>query len=204
MRPKAPDRGSPHDESVRGPSACLTWQGRAAGRISANAETRRCVRQRHSTNLLNGLISQRGRNAGIQNALIPSGEDESIAYPKKNEITRLPRKALNVTLWVMQVLAALAFLSARAAKLTGSPMMVAQFQAIGLGQWFRYLTGILEVAGAIALVLPRAAYYGALLLVVVMIGALIAHLKVLGLSTAATAFILLLLTGTIAYFRRAR
>ena len=66
------------------------------------------------------------------------------------------------------------------------------------------LTLILEVAGAIALFLPRAAYYGALLLVVVMIGALIAHVKVLGLSTAAAAFILLLLTGTIAYFRRAR
>ena len=47
-----------------------------------------------------------------------------MAYPTKNEITRLPSKTLNVTLWAMQVLAALAFLSAAGAKLAGSRMMV--------------------------------------------------------------------------------
>ena len=111
--------------------------------------------------------------------------------------------ASTIALWVLRAMMAGLFLFAGAMKLTGQPMMIAEFNQIGLGQWFRYLTGILEVAGAIALVLPRAAYYGALLLIVVMIGALIAHLTVLGLSTAAAAFILLLLTGTIAYFRRA-
>ena len=83
-------------------------------------------------------------------------------------------------------------------------MMVSEFQAIGVGQWFRYLTGILEIAGAIALVLPRAVYYGAVLLVTVMTGALTAHLIKLGLTTAAPALILLLITGTIAYFRCSR
>jgi putative oxidoreductase len=121
-----------------------------------------------------------------------------------NEIARPRRKGLNSTVWVLQGMAALAFLAAGAAKLMGSPIMVSEFQAIGVGQWFRYLTGILEVAGAIALVLPRAAYYGALLLVTVMAGALAAHLAKLGLTTAAPAFILLLMSGTIAYFRRAR
>jgi hypothetical protein len=37
-----------------------------------------------------------------------------------------------------------------------------------------------------------------------MTGALTAHLIKLGLTTAAPAFILLLISGTIAYFRRAR
>ena len=83
---------------------------------------------------------------------------------------------------VLQGMAAVAFLAAGGAKLTGSPMMVSEFQAIGLGQWFRYLTGILEIGGAIALVLPRAAYYGAVLLVTVMTGALAAHLIRLGFN----------------------
>ena len=122
----------------------------------------------------------------------------------RNEIARPRRKGLNSTVWVLHGMAALAFLAAGGAKLTGSPMMVSEFQAIGLGQWFRYLTGILEIGGAIALVLPRAAYYGAVLLVTVMTGALAAHLIKLGLTTAAPAFILLVISGTIAYVRRAR
>jgi putative oxidoreductase len=126
-----------------------------------------------------------------------------MSYPTTNEIARSRRKGLNSTVWVLQGMAALAFLAAGAAKLMGSPMMVSEFQAIGAGQWFRYLTGILEVAGAIALVLPRAAYYGALLLVAVMAGALAAHLVKLGLTTAAPALILLLMSGTIAHYRRA-
>lgn len=127
-----------------------------------------------------------------------------MSHPTTNEIARPTRKALNATVWVLQGVVALAFLAAGAAKLMGSPMMVSEFKAIGLGQWFRYLTGILEVVGAIALVLPRAAYHGAVLLALVMAGALIAHLIILGLSTAAPALILLLMTGTVAYFRRAR
>jgi uncharacterized membrane protein len=32
--------------------------------------------------------------------------------------------------------------------------MVGLFDAIGIGQWFRYLTGGLEVLGAVALLVP--------------------------------------------------
>ena len=128
-----------------------------------------------------------------------------MTYPTMHEITRPPQqKARTITLWVLQALAALAFLAAGAAKLAGAPMLVAEFQAVGLGQWFRYLTGALEVAGAIALVVPRAVYYGAALLAMVMAGAVIAHLTILGASKVAPALILLLITGAIAYFRRIR
>jgi uncharacterized membrane protein YphA (DoxX/SURF4 family) len=81
--------------------------------------------------------------------------------------------------------------------------MVATFQKIGVGQWFRYLTGFLEVVGAIGLVIPRFAFYGAALLVIVMIGAVITHLTILGGSPAAPIG-LLVITGTIAYVRRPR
>ena len=81
-------------------------------------------------------------------------------------------------------------------------MMVAEFELIGLGQWFRYFTGLLEVLGAVALLVPRVAFYGAALLATVMVGALIAHAAILGIAAAAPALILLVLNVAIAYFRR--
>ncbi|HKC94667.1 MAG TPA: DoxX family protein, partial [Nitrospira sp.] len=60
-----------------------------------------------------------------------------------------PSKARNVTLWVVQGLLAAAFLMAGSSKLAGEEQMVAMFQQIGFGQWFRYLTGAIEVTGAI-------------------------------------------------------
>jgi uncharacterized membrane protein YphA (DoxX/SURF4 family) len=112
-------------------------------------------------------------------------------------------KGLNVVLWALQILAALAFLAAGGSKLAGAPPMVAAFAKIGVGQWFRYLTGLLEVAGAIALLIPGYAFYGGSLLATVMVGAIIAHLSILGGSPAAP-IVLLLLTGAIAYLRRPR
>jgi uncharacterized membrane protein YphA (DoxX/SURF4 family) len=46
------------------------------------------------------------------------------------------------------------FLLVGGAKLIGRPDMVALFHDIGVGQWFRYVTGTMEVAGAALLVLP--------------------------------------------------
>jgi uncharacterized membrane protein len=58
--------------------------------------------------------------------------------------------------------------------------MVHVFAAVGLGQWLRYFTGALEVTGAVALLVPAFAGVGALWLTVVMVGAVTAHLTVLG------------------------
>jgi hypothetical protein len=58
--------------------------------------------------------------------------------------------------------------------------MVAVFAKIGFGQWFRILTGLLEVAGAIGLFVPRFAVYAASMLAVVMVGAIGFHLTRLG------------------------
>src|ERR1700751_4665731 len=82
-------------------------------------------------------------------------------------------KTLNITCWVLQGLAALALLGAGGSKLAGAPAMVEMFARLGAGQWFRYLTGTLEVIGAVALLVPRATFYGAVLLATVMIGAIV-------------------------------
>jgi uncharacterized membrane protein YphA (DoxX/SURF4 family) len=103
--------------------------------------------------------------------------------------------------WLLRVLVALAFLAAGGAKLAAAPAMVAMFAAIGLGQWFRIVTGVLEVTGAIGLFIPAVTVYAALLLIVVMVGAIIAHLTVLG-GSPVPAIALLVLSGGIAWLTR--
>jgi len=113
-----------------------------------------------------------------------------------------PGKALNIALWTLQVLAALAFVAAGSGKLLGAPAMIALFDAVGVGQWFRYVTGSLELLGALLLIVPRKAAFGAALLAAVMAGAVVAHLTVL--HTAPTApLVLFALTALIAWERRA-
>jgi uncharacterized membrane protein YphA (DoxX/SURF4 family) len=91
-----------------------------------------------------------------------------------------PAAAKNVGLWVLQVLTAAAFLMAGFAKLSGQPMMMETFEKVGFGQWFRYLTGAIEVGSAILLLVPRLTPVGAALLVCTMAGAVLSHLTVLG------------------------
>jgi putative oxidoreductase len=109
----------------------------------------------------------------------------------------------NVVLWVLQIAGAAMFLMAGTSKLAGAPAMVQVFGAIGWGQWFRYLTGFLEVAGAVALLIPALAGFGALWLTAVMAGAIIAHLTVLG-GNPAIPVALLLAMAAVAWGRRER
>ena len=102
-------------------------------------------------------------------------------------------------LWVVRGLLALAFVGAGGAKLYGVPMMV----HIGLGQWFRYLTGALEVLGALLILTPSLAAFGALLLIGIMIGATVTHLFVIG-GTAVPALVLLALSAIVAYAKRSQ
>jgi len=106
-----------------------------------------------------------------------------------------------ITLWTLSVLVALAFIGAGSGKLAGTAVMVGLFDKVGLGQWFRYFTGLLEVSAGIGLLISRYAFYAAVLLAIVMVGAIIAHVAVVGGSPAPAA-VLLVLSGIIAYLRR--
>ncbi len=89
-------------------------------------------------------------------------------------------RAVNITLWVVQVLLALFFAFAGVNKLAGFQQEVVDaFIQIGFGQWFRYLTGVLEFAGAMGLLIPRLSGLAALGLAGVMVGAVLTHLFVL-------------------------
>src|SRR6266849_5541102 len=117
--------------------------------------------------------------------------------------TATPGKGLNITLWTLQLLVTLAFVAAGSGKLLGSPDRIALFDAVGIGHWFRYVTGSLEVLGALLLIVPGKTAFGAVLLACVMAGAVVAHLTVL--HTAPTApFVLFTLTALIAWGRRSQ
>lgn len=111
-----------------------------------------------------------------------------------------PRKALNITLWIVQALLALTFFAAGGSKLVGRPDMVALFEAIGIGQWFRYVTGILEVTGAVLIVVPKTSSVGAVLLVAIMVGAITAN--VILHATIIPPLALLLLSSFVVWGRR--
>jgi putative oxidoreductase len=112
-------------------------------------------------------------------------------------------KIVNVVLWVLQIGAAGMFLMAGFLKLSGDAQLVGLFEAIGLGQWFRYLTGTLEVVGAILLLIPRTSGLGALMLAGVTVGAVVTHVFIVG-GSPLMAIILLVVTGLVAWGRRQR
>ncbi|GAB3690957.1 DoxX family protein [Saccharopolyspora tripterygii] len=106
----------------------------------------------------------------------------------------------NALLWVLQVVLALVFVAAAVPKFLGDPTMVATFDAVGVGQWLRYVTGACEIAGAIGLLVPRVTAPAALGLVAVMVGATITNLLTFP-PIAAVTVVLGVLLGVVARAR---
>ena len=111
------------------------------------------------------------------------------------------KKGKMIALWVLRVAVGLAFLAAGGSKLAGAPPMVAMFTKIGFGQWFRFLTGSLELAGAIGLFVPRFTVYAASLLATVMACAIGFHLTILG-GNPGPPIVLLLLASLIVWLSK--
>jgi len=83
---------------------------------------------------------------------------------------------------VLRIVFGLVFLAAGIAKIAGASMMVREFDLFsqfGIGPWFRYLTGAIEIVGALLLISPRTVTYGAGLLFCVSVGAFIAQIAVI-------------------------
>jgi putative oxidoreductase len=116
----------------------------------------------------------------------------------------LPRHPLApVLLHMLEFAMGALFLYLGGAKLLGSPGAVRLFHDIGWGQWFRYVTGVVELTGGLLLVVPRLAGASALLLMTVMVVATGIELFVLHRPpVAATAC--LCAHGIIAWNRRAQ
>jgi putative oxidoreductase len=107
----------------------------------------------------------------------------------------------NGALWVVQALGATLFLISGLAKLSGDDQMIQTFAAVGIRQWFRYVTALIEFASAILLLVPVLSGIGALFLVPTMIGAILMHLIVIG-GSPALPIGLLIVVSVVAWGRR--
>jgi uncharacterized membrane protein YphA (DoxX/SURF4 family) len=114
---------------------------------------------------------------------------------------QLGRPTRRIGAWTVQGILAAAFLAAGSAKLAGVPFMVDLFAQIGLGQWFRVVTGVVEVTGAVALLVPGLASVGALWLGFTMVCAVATHVFVLH-SSPVPAIVLGSLNALVVYLRR--
>jgi putative oxidoreductase len=120
----------------------------------------------------------------------------------KVNIGRVVRETLA---WILAVLLAVAFTMAGGIKLISRQGMVQEFAQIGFGQWLRYVTGILEVSGAIGVLIPKLRFWASLQIATVMAGATVTNLVILHLpGTAGLTAVLMALALALAWLRRPR
>ena len=74
---------------------------------------------------------------------------------------------------------------------------VQMFERIGMGQWFRYFTGIMQVAGGVLIVFRRTLTVGAAMLAATMLGAAIVDIAVMGSPIFIVPLLLLFLVATV-------
>jgi uncharacterized membrane protein YphA (DoxX/SURF4 family) len=87
----------------------------------------------------------------------------------------------------------LLFVCAGTVKLAGMPFMVTLFSSLGFGQWLRYVTALVELAGGALLIASRMEYLAALALAVIMVGATVASIIVFNRSPIPPLLTLILL-----------
>jgi len=114
------------------------------------------------------------------------------------------RRGVNLAVWVLQVLLAGTYVVASLSKLTADPRAVAGFTDMGLGATGMYIIGVLELAGAVALLIPRLCGLAGGAFVALMIGAVIATVLTAGAAMAMFPATVLVLVAVVAWTRRRR
>ena len=89
-------------------------------------------------------------------------------------------------------------------KFDGDPkgMWYQTFQQIGLGQWFRVFTGVMQVGGGLMMCVPKTMVVGAALVAATMLGAAVVDLLVLGQPVFIVPFFLAVVVVTVAMLCR--
>ncbi len=80
--------------------------------------------------------------------------------------------------WVPRIAMAALFLAIGRDKFAPTGLWIRVFEQIGWGQWFRYVTGVIQIGGALLLLVPRTAAFGAGLLACTTAGAVVAQIVV--------------------------
>jgi putative oxidoreductase len=109
--------------------------------------------------------------------------------------------AKTVGLWVITVLCSLMFLFAGAVKFVDAAKASEQFAQLGYPDWFRILIAVLEIAGAIVLLIPRLAWVGSGVLGVIMVGAVVSLVHVGAYTEAPVPAVVFVVLLVITYVR---
>jgi hypothetical protein len=114
---------------------------------------------------------------------------------------------MNILLWVLQVLLALAFF-AHGLLFLFPPAAIAEQMNASLPRWFQLFLGVAEVLAAVGLTLPALARSQTWLvpsaaggIMIVMISATVFHLMRGEISSAVTTMVLLVMATFVAYMR---
>ena len=113
-------------------------------------------------------------------------------------------RAGNRALWGLQVLAVAVFVVAALPKVTADPTAVAGFAALGFSPAGMVTIGVLELLGAVALLIPRLVGLAALAFIGLMIGAVTATWLTMGAGMTLLPAVVLVLVAVIAWGRRDR
>ncbi|MBX9901427.1 MAG: DoxX family protein [Burkholderiaceae bacterium] len=109
-------------------------------------------------------------------------------------------KPLHISLWIVQISLAAAFISAGGFKLAGAEQMITLFDKIGVGQWFRYVTGTIEVLAGVGLLVPRMVDKAAAVMALTMFFGFLTHITLIG-GNPVPALVLAFASATVSYFR---
>jgi len=126
-----------------------------------------------------------------------------VGYRKYSQPIAIPQPGhpivFGLTGWLLRVPVVLIFLYFGAIKLPARPdsPWSKLFAQIGVGQWLRYFTGVLEVVSAILLLIPRTSLIAASALVCTMVAAILTHILVIGVGPAILVPIILLVLLTL-------
>lgn len=81
------------------------------------------------------------------------------------------KKWMRIAGWVVVGLTSLFFIQSGIQKLAGTEQMIDMFHELGYPDWSRVIIGLVEIAGAVLLALPRLTLYAATALGALMVGA---------------------------------
>jgi uncharacterized membrane protein YphA (DoxX/SURF4 family) len=111
------------------------------------------------------------------------------------------RKGKQVGVWVLSGILAFMFLFAGGFKLSGAQTAIDNFAKWGYPDWFRIVTGLIEVTAAVLVLLPRTSFYGAALIVATMVGAVLTHVTHAETGNIPLPLLLFVLAAILAYLR---
>ncbi|GAB3805660.1 DoxX family protein [Micromonospora zhanjiangensis] len=111
-------------------------------------------------------------------------------------------RKVNIALWALQVLLAAAFLLAACTKFIAYPDAVEAFDQIGLGVWFMYFIGAVELSGAVGLLVPALSGLAGLGLTALLAGAVVTQILLFDPVTVITPAAYLVPVTLVAWGRR--